>query len=98
MNIAVAGNTSLDAGVIESTAASALNSLTTGSLTASGEKNVSDYAGASASFSYSTMQGGEIPIVPGLRITAFPWLRRKPVGDRFEHYGGGRRYVRQSLA
>ncbi|QIP36459.1 hypothetical protein GWK63_14150 [Komagataeibacter rhaeticus] len=58
VNIAVAGNTSLDAGVIESTAASALNSLTTGSLTASGEKNVSDYAGASASFSYSTMQGG----------------------------------------
>ncbi|WP_207303530.1 hemagglutinin repeat-containing protein [Komagataeibacter xylinus] len=58
VNIAVAGNTSLDAGVIESTAASALNSLTTGSLTASGEKNVSDYAGASASFSFSTMQGG----------------------------------------
>ncbi|MGS0648687.1 two-partner secretion domain-containing protein [Komagataeibacter melomenusus] len=58
VNVAVAGNTNLDAGVIASTAAPSLNNVTTGSLTAGGEKNISDYAGASASFSFGNLTGG----------------------------------------
>ncbi|GCE91923.1 hypothetical protein MSKU15_3524 [Komagataeibacter diospyri] len=91
VNIAVAGNTSLDAGVIESTAASALNSFTTGSLTASGEKNVSDYAGASASFSYSTMQGGgdtgednSVPLTQGLADNGIPMTSAAAVAGSHE--------------
>lgn len=91
VNIAVAGNTSLDAGVIESTAASTLNSFTTGSLTASGEKNVSDYAGASASFSYSTMQGGgdtgednSVPLTQGLADNGIPMTSAAAVAGSHE--------------
>ncbi|WP_165926548.1 hypothetical protein [Acetobacter fabarum] len=57
LNVTVAHNTTLNAGVMESTAASG-NTVTTGSLTAYGEQNKSEYAGASASISYGNLGSG----------------------------------------
>jgi filamentous hemagglutinin len=55
--VAVAHNTTLNAGVMESSAASG-NTVTTGSLTVHGEQNKSEYAGASASISYGNLGSG----------------------------------------
>ncbi|MFT8731844.1 MAG: hemagglutinin repeat-containing protein [Acetobacter fabarum] len=57
LNVTVAHNTTLNAGVMESTAASG-NTVTTGSLTAHGKQNKSEYAGASASISYGNLSSG----------------------------------------
>ncbi|MCF3634938.1 hemagglutinin repeat-containing protein [Komagataeibacter intermedius] len=57
LDVDVASSTTLNAGVMESTAASG-NMVTTGSLTANDEQNKSEYAGASASISYGNLGSG----------------------------------------
>ena len=57
LDVKVANNTTLNAGIMESTAASG-NMVTTGSLTVHDEQNKSEYAGASASISYGNLGGG----------------------------------------
>ncbi|WEQ54266.1 hemagglutinin repeat-containing protein (plasmid) [Komagataeibacter nataicola] len=57
LDVDVAQNTTLNAGIMESTAASG-NTVTTGSLTAHDEQNKSEYFGASASISYGNLGSG----------------------------------------
>ncbi|WEQ54259.1 hemagglutinin repeat-containing protein (plasmid) [Komagataeibacter nataicola] len=57
LDVDIAQNTTLNAGIMKSTAASG-NTVTTGSLTAHDEQNISIYTGASASISYGNLGGG----------------------------------------
>ncbi|AQU87040.1 hypothetical protein B0W47_05595 [Komagataeibacter nataicola] len=57
LDVKVANNTTLNAGIMESAAGSG-NTVTTGSLTANDEQNRSEYAGASASISYGNIGSG----------------------------------------
>ncbi|WEQ54263.1 hemagglutinin repeat-containing protein (plasmid) [Komagataeibacter nataicola] len=57
LDVDIAQNTTLNAGVMESTAASG-NTVTTGSLTAHDEQNKSEYVGTSSSISYGNLGSG----------------------------------------